>query len=185
MRHTILVTGVLGLLMAVPAVAGAAPDVPDSNIAKSVRTIDAAKYVRDIDLSKAVVPLETEEENGRQVTVRISADVLFDFGRATLTDAAERRVTELAERLRDVKGTVQVSGHTDSVGSDDYNMTLSKERAEAVKAELQRALQGSGPRIEAEGHGETEPVAENEKGGKDNPAGRAKNRRVDITYEKG
>ncbi|MGP4023828.1 OmpA family protein [Actinomadura sp. 3N407] len=190
MRRTILVTSVLGLVMAVPvmavpAVAGAAPDVPDSNIAKSVRTIDAARYVNDIELSEAVIPLETEEDNGEQVTVRISADVLFDFGKATLTDAAERRVTGLAERLRDVNGAVQVSGHTDSVGPDDYNMTLSKQRAEAVKAELQRALKGAGPRIEAEGHGETRPVAPNENGGKDDPAGRAKNRRVDITYEKG
>ncbi|MFG2085530.1 OmpA family protein [Spirillospora sp. NPDC048824] len=185
MRRTILVAGVLGLVLAVPAVAGAAPDVPDSNIAKSVRTVDTAKSVRDIDLAKAVIPLETEEEDGRHVTVRISADVLFDFGKATLTDAAERRVTELAKRLRDVSGTVQVSGHTDSVGSDDYNMTLSKQRAEAVKAGLQRALKGAGPRIEAEGRGETEPVADNQKGGKDDPTGRAKNRRVDITYEKG
>ncbi|TDC77105.1 OmpA family protein [Actinomadura sp. 7K507] len=185
MRRTILVTGVLGAALAIPSVAGAEPDVPDAGIRKSVHTIEPGKFVRGIDLSKAVVPLETEEDNGRQVTVRLSADVLFDFGKATLTRTAERRVSELAERLRDVGGTVEVSGHTDSVGDDDYNLTLSKRRAEAVKAGLERALGGARIRIEAKGHGETEPVAPNEKGGDDNPDGRAKNRRVDITYEKG
>ncbi|TDC54936.1 OmpA family protein [Actinomadura sp. KC345] len=184
MHRTILFAGVLGTLLAVPSVAGAAPDAPDSNIAKSVRTVETDKSVRGIDLSKAVVPLETEEDDGRQVTVRISADVLFDFGKATLTGTAERRVDELAKRLRDVGGTVEVSGHTDSVGDDDYNLTLSKQRAEAVQAALQRALDGTSLRIEAKGYGETEPVEPNEQGGEDNPDGRAKNRRVDITYEK-
>ena len=184
MHRTILFASVLGALLAVPSVAGAAPDAPDSNISKSVRSVATGTSVRGIELSDAVVPLETEEDDGRQVTVRISADVLFDFGKATLTDTAERRVGELAERLRGVSGTVEVSGHTDSVGDDDYNLALSKQRAEAVKTALQDSLDGTSLRIEAEGRGETEPVEPNEKGGDDNPGGRAKNRRVDITYEK-
>lgn len=185
MRRAILFTGVLGTVLAVPSVAGAAPDVPDSNVAESVRSIEMGESVRDIDLSDAVLPLETEEENGRQVTVRISADVLFAFGEATLTDTAERHINDLAERLRDVEGTVSVSGHTDSVGADGYNLTLSKRRAQTVKGRLQRALKGTDLRFEARGYGETKPVAPNEKDGEDNPRGRAKNRRVDITYEKG
>ncbi|TDB93303.1 OmpA family protein [Actinomadura sp. 7K534] len=188
MRRVLFLTAVLGAVLAVPAVAGAAPDVPDvpeANIAESVRGIETARSVRGIDLSKAVVPLETEEDDGERVTVRISADVLFDFGEATLTDAAERSIAELAKRLSDARGTVEVSGHTDSVGTDAYNLDLSTRRAEAVKAELQRSLQGASLRIEAKGHGETEPVVPNEKGGEDDPEGRAKNRRVDITYEKG
>ncbi|GAA0569652.1 OmpA family protein [Actinomadura livida] len=188
MRRVLLLTAVLGAVLAVPAVAGATPDLPDvpeANIAESVRGIETTPSVRGIDLSEAVIPLETEEDDGEQVTVRISADVLFDFGEATLTDAAERRIAELAKRLRDVRGTVEVSGHTDSVGTDAYNLDLSKRRAEAVKAELQRSLQGASLRIEAKGYGETEPVVPNEKGGQDDPEGRAKNRRVDITYEKG
>ncbi|XRQ11816.1 OmpA family protein [Actinomadura welshii] len=185
MRRTILVTGALGALLAVPSVATAAPDVPDSNLTESVHSLETGKSVLDLALAESVVPLETEEDDGGQVTLRISADVLFDFGKATLTDAAKRRIGRLAERLGGVGGTVEVSGHTDSVGSDDYNQTLSKRRAEAVKTELRGALQGSDLRIEAKGYGETQPVAPNEKGGKDDPDGRAKNRRVDITYEKG
>ncbi|TDC67861.1 OmpA family protein [Actinomadura sp. GC306] len=180
----LLAAAVLGALLAVPSVAGAASDVPEANIAESIRNIETAESVRNIDLSRAVIPLETEENNGEQVTVRISADVLFDFNKATLTDAAERRIAELAKRLRDVRGTIEVSGHTDSVGPDDYNLDLSKQRAEAVKTELQRSLQNTSLRITAEGYGERKPVAPNENANEDSPEGRAKNRRVDITYER-
>lgn len=185
MRRPIVIAGVLALVLGAPAVAGADPSVPDGNLTKSVLSIDTGRAVNGIDLSEAVIPLEEEENSGAQVTVRISADVLFDFGKATLTDTARRRIADLAPRLRDAKGTVQVSGHSDSIGDPGYNLTLSEERAEAVKAELQDALEGAAPRIQAKGYGETKPVAPNEQGGKDDPEGRAKNRRVEITYEKG
>ncbi|MFS2292423.1 MAG: OmpA family protein [Actinomadura sp.] len=184
-RRAILLTSALVLATAVPSAAAAEPDVSDAGIAESVRDIGTSDAVRDIDLSRAVVPLETEETVGRQVTVRISADVLFDFGEATLTDAAKRRIARLAERLGDADGTVEVSGHTDSIGDDDSNMRLSEQRAEAVKAELERSLRNPSLKIEARGYGETRPVAPNERNGEDDPEGRAKNRRVDITYEKG
>lgn len=192
MRRPIVIAAVLAVTLAVPAVtlavpavAGAEPSVPDGNLSKSVVSIDANAALHGIDLSEAVVPLKEEETNGSEVTVRISADVLFEFNRATLTGDARRRIAELAPRLRDAKGTVRVSGHSDSVGDADYNRTLSERRAEAVKAELQDALKGTSLRIEAKGYGESKPVAPNESGGKDDPAGRAKNRRVEITYEKG
>ncbi|MEO3822546.1 OmpA family protein [Actinomadura sp. B10D3] len=185
MRRPIVIAGVLALVLAVPAVAGADPSVPDANLSESVRSIGADGAVYGIDLSEAVLPLEEEEADGRQVTVRISADVLFDFNKATLTEAARRRIASLAPRLRAATGTVRVSGHSDSIGDPGYNLRLSEQRAEAVKAELQKALAGADLQIEATGHGETKPVTPNEKGGKDDPAGRAKNRRVEITYEKG
>ncbi|MGW3769101.1 OmpA family protein [Actinomadura verrucosospora] len=183
-RRPAVLAGALALVLAVPAVAGADPGAPDQNLAQSVLSIETDASVRGIDLEQAVVPLEEEEAGGRQVTVRISADVLFDFGKATLTGAARRRIAELAPRLRDARGAVQVSGHSDSIGDPASNLTLSEQRAEAVKAELAGALTGTSPRIEARGYGETKPVAPNEQGGKDDPAGRAKNRRVEIVYEK-
>ncbi|MCP9950169.1 OmpA family protein [Actinomadura madurae] len=190
MRRPIVIAGVLALVLAVPAVAfpavaGADPSVPDESLPKSVLSIGADGAVHGIDLSKAVVPLEEEESDGRRVTVRISADVLFDFNKATLTEAARRRLASLAPRLRDATGTVRVSGHSDSIGDPGYNLRLSEQRAEAVTAELRKAVAGAGLRIEAKGYGETRPVAPNEQGGKDDPAGRAKNRRVEVTYEKG
>lgn len=183
LRRPAVLAGALALVLAAPAAAGADPGVPDQNLAQSVLSIDADASVHGIDLQQSVVSLEEEETGGRQVTVRISADVLFDFGKATLTGTARRRIAELAPRLRGARGAVEVSGHSDSIGDPAYNMTLSEQRAEAVKAELAGALRG-GPRIEAKGYGETKPVVPNEQGGKDDPAGRAKNRRVEIVYEK-
>lgn len=184
-RRPAVLASALALVLAVPAVAGADPGVPEPNRSQSVLSIDAGTSVHGIDLREAVIPLEEEEGDGGQVTVRISADVLFDFGKATLTATARRRIAELAPRLRGARSAVQVAGHSDSIGDPAYNLSLSEQRAEAVKSELANALTGTSPRIEAKGYGETKPVAPNEQGGKDDPAGRAKNRRVEITYEKG
>jgi outer membrane protein OmpA-like peptidoglycan-associated protein len=183
-RRPIVIAGVLAAALAVPAVAGAEPNVPDGNLAASVLPIGAGTAVYAIDLRQAVIPLEEERTSGGQVTVSISADVLFDFGKATLTTDARHRIADLAPRLRNVDGTVQVSGHSDSIGSPAYNLGLSQRRADAVKAELRSALGGAGVQVEAKGYGETRPIASNTLGGKDNPTGRAKNRRVDITFDK-
>jgi outer membrane protein OmpA-like peptidoglycan-associated protein len=184
MRRTAVVAGVLGAALVVPpAVAAAAePGEPNPSSTASVLPLDTGASVVGLDLEQAVIPLEQEKTDGGQVTVSISADVLFDFGKATLTAAARRRIAELAPRLRQARGAVQVSGHSDSVGDAGYNLTLSKQRADAVKSELQNVLKGAGPRIDAKGYGETRPVAPNEEGGKDDPEGRAKNRRVEIAY---
>ncbi|MFA1545082.1 OmpA family protein [Actinomadura chokoriensis] len=184
MRRPVVIAAVLAVVLGAPAVAGAEPSVPDENLAKSVLPIEAGRAVYDIDLSRAVVSLEEEESSGSQVTVSISADVLFDFGKATLTDTARRRIARLAPRLRDARGTIQVSGHSDSIGEPGYNLTLSEQRAEAVRAGLLDALKGTNLQVQAQGYGETKPVAPNDQGGKDDPEGRAKNRRVEITYEK-
>lgn len=185
MRRPAVIAGALAVVLTVSSAAGADPGVPDENLAESVQSIGTGPAVRAIDLSKAVVPLEEEHTDGEQVTVSISADVLFDFGQAALASSARRRIADLTPRLRGAKGTVQISGHSDSIGDPGYNLRLSEQRAEAVKAELQDALTGASLRIEAKGYGETRPVAPNEQGGEDDPEGRAKNRRVEITYEKG
>ncbi|WP_067477307.1 OmpA family protein [Actinomadura hibisca] len=193
MRRPAVAVLVLATVLGSPSLAGASPDprVPDPNLARSVLTLDTAGATRDIDpakatldldLSKAVLPLEEEQKEGAKVTVRISSDVLFDFDKATLTDAARRRVSRLAPRLREAGRPVQVAGHSDAQGDPGYNLRLSKQRAEAVRAELERLLRGTPVKITAVGHGEDEPVAPNEVNGKDNPEGRAKNRRVDITF---
>jgi len=71
-----------------------------------------------------------------------------------------------------------VTGHTDSVGENDYNQTLSEARADAVVEALRTA--GVSSTLTAEGRGEAEPVAPNEVDGQDYPAGRQLNRRVEI-----
>ena len=106
-------------------------------------------------------------------------DVLFAFDSAELTPAAQSALTEIAGRLSGASMvSVNVVGHTDSVGSEDYNQRLSERRAMSVKDYL--ASQGV-PRdkLTAEGLGENQPVADN-----DSEEGRAKNRRVEIHVDR-
>ena len=76
---------------------------------------------------------------------------------------------------------VEISGHTDSRGPDDYNMKLSKNRAKSVVQWL-RKRKVAGKRMVAEGYGETRNIAPNENpDGSDNPEGRQMNRRIELT----
>ncbi|MBA9003622.1 OmpA family protein [Thermomonospora cellulosilytica] len=180
MRGRATLPAVVAALVLLPGAAAAAPEPTDQEIAASVTGIETV--IDDIDLNGSIVPLQEEVGGGDTVTVRINTDVLFGFGDATLTEAAKRTIERLAPRLRGASGAVRVVGHTDAIGSDGANLELSRRRAEAVRAELARLL-GAGARIEAEGRGETAPVAPNTTpDGKDDPVGRAKNRRVEITF---
>nr|HMS45191.1 OmpA family protein [Alphaproteobacteria bacterium] len=79
---------------------------------------------------------------------------------------------------------IRVEGHTDSVGSADYNQRLSEQRAETVKNWLENNLDIE-PTITTVGHGPRKPVAPNTMpNGADNPEGRQKNRRVEIFIPK-
>jgi outer membrane protein OmpA-like peptidoglycan-associated protein len=81
--------------------------------------------------------------------------------------------------------SIQVSGHTDSRGNDDYNMRLSKDRAQSVVDYLIRNGISSS-RLQAVGYGETRPIARNENAdSSDNPVGRQLNRRIEISIPKG
>ena len=105
--------------------------------------------------------------------------VNFDNNEAVLRLDAYPILDEAVKGLKvwgDV--TVEVAGHTDSVGSDDHNMDLSQRRAEAVRA----YLIGKGiaaDRLVAKGYGETQPVADNA-----TAEGRFKNRRVELSPAK-
>jgi outer membrane protein OmpA-like peptidoglycan-associated protein len=167
--------------VSLPALASAQSGVnPDA----SVLPIVIENSILPINIRDAVLPLEDVQTRGTRTRVTLAADVLFAFNQATLTPVARRTVARIAGRLRDSRGVVQVDGYTDSVGADAYNLRLSQRRARAVVAAL-RSSAGAGKRFSARGHGESSPVAPNSNGAKDNPAGRAKNRRVTISYAKG
>ena len=106
--------------------------------------------------------------------VSLSAKELFAFDKAVLTDAGKAKLNELAARLQGETANVVITGHTDSIGSEIYNQSLSMRRANAVRAHL--ALAGVDlSRMVAIGKGKTEPIADNS-----TEAGRQLNRRVDV-----
>ncbi|MDQ2728448.1 MAG: OmpA family protein [Actinomycetota bacterium] len=123
-------------------------------------------------------------ETGNQRTVTLAADVLFAFNQATLTSAAQGVLPQVAASIRTgATGPVGVVGYTDSIGDPAYNQTLSENRAAAVVAALQPLLAGAPVMLQPSGRGAADPVAPNQNpDGSDNPAGRAQNRRVTISY---
>jgi outer membrane protein OmpA-like peptidoglycan-associated protein len=103
------------------------------------------------------------------------ADVLFDFGKYNLKSEAREKLAKLSGIILAHPGLhLAVEGYTDNVGSDDFNMKLSDQRASTVRDYL--ITQGlSADSVSAEGLGKSMPVADNA-----TPAGRQKNRRVEI-----
>jgi outer membrane protein OmpA-like peptidoglycan-associated protein len=116
------------------------------------------------------------KQTARGMVMTLS-DVLFDTGQATLKPGADRALDRLAQFLKDSPGTdLLIEGHTDSVGSDDYNLALSQRRAQSVADALsERGV--SANRVQTKGLGKAYPVASN-----DTQAGRQQNRRVEIVF---
>lgn len=112
-------------------------------------------------------------EVGRKVVLH---NLLFATNKTVILPESEQALNELYTFLHDNPSlTIRITGHTDDVGSERSNQILSEGRAEAVRNEIVK--RGIDPgRIEAEGKGETEPIADNQ-----TEEGRAKNRRVEIT----
>ena len=105
-------------------------------------------------------------------------DVLFAFNSAQLAPEARGSVSEISNALRDAPGRrVSIEGHTDSVGSQDYNLRLSRDRADSVARELVRAGT-SRQNISTHGYGKSRPIASN-----NTERGRARNRRVEVVIE--
>ncbi|MFD2366148.1 outer membrane protein OmpA [Pseudoduganella sp. GCM10020061] len=114
-------------------------------------------------------PVPTSEK------VSYSADAFFDFDKAVLKPEGKQALDELAANIQGVNVEVIIAeGHTDSIGTDQYNEKLAIRRAESVKKYL--VSKGiAADRVYVEGKGEKQPVADNK-----TRAGRAKNRRVEI-----
>jgi outer membrane protein OmpA-like peptidoglycan-associated protein len=102
-------------------------------------------------------------------------DVLFDFGKYNLRPEAREKLARLSGIVLGHPGlNLAVEGYTDNVGTDEINMTLSQKRAEAVRSYLlEQGLADAN--VTAQGLGKSSPVADNS-----TPAGRQKNRRVEI-----
>ncbi|MBC7695431.1 MAG: OmpA family protein [Burkholderiales bacterium] len=110
----------------------------------------------------------------QRITV-IAGKIYFETGSAKLKLISNSSLDDLSDILkRNEVVNLTIEGHTDNVGDDAYNMTLSQQRTESVKEYL-IAKGISAARLTAIGYGETKPVADNTKA-----AGKAKNRRVEL-----
>ena len=112
---------------------------------------------------------------GEGIKITFDSGILFDIDKSDLRPVSQTNLAELAKILNKYPDTnILVEGHTDDTGTDEYNMTLSKDRAQAVALYL-ATVEVKSARFSTAGYGETQPIVMN-----DTPEGRQKNRRVDI-----
>ena len=138
---------------------------------------------------RAELQARLQEALGTVVEIRVTArglivnlpDILFDFNRATLRPEAREVLSKLSGILLVTGDTrLSVEGHADSIGTEEYNQGLSERRAQSVR-EFLVANGLSSELVVAQGFGETKPIASNTRpDGSDDPAGRQRNRRVEI-----
>lgn len=144
------------------------PPADDESINQNIPTLCLTKPVVDIP-----PPVDT---------VVVMDNIYFEFNKATILAesfaAIDNQIVALLNKYPTM--VIEIGGHTDALGDDEYNMNLSAARANSVK----KYLEGKGiatERLEAKGYGETKPVEPNTKpNGKDNPEGRKKNRRTEF-----
>ena len=143
-------------------------------VAPAVAPAPAAPAVKAVAPAPAPAPSETWKTLLEERPVTIEG-THFDFDSAKLRPAANKVLSEVVEFAATYKDAqLDISGHTDSIGTNSYNQKLSERRAESVRAHLVK--KGVAPsRIIAKGYGEEKPVADNK-----TKEGRAQNRRVEI-----
>jgi outer membrane protein OmpA-like peptidoglycan-associated protein len=128
----------------------------------------AAEIERDIEGAKV-------ERVGEGIKITFSSGILFDVDKSTLKDQYRAELSQLATILNKYEDTnILLAGHTDSTGSDEYNLELSRRRAQSVASYLATQNVNSA-RFTTEGYGKSDPIASN-----DTPEGRAENRRVEV-----
>jgi outer membrane protein OmpA-like peptidoglycan-associated protein len=123
----------------------------------------------------------TETTIQKFVLAEKGRNVLFDFDKSTLKPEAIRQLAPVLQALKEQPSLrVTVAGHTDSVGTDAYNMGLSKRRAESVADYLIKNSPTARENLTVEWFGKRNPIASNA-----TAEGRAQNRRVEITLSPG
>lgn len=149
------------------------------NVTLDIREAELSKAKQEaLDLQrqmKEMAALQAEKtDRGMVLTL---GDVLFDVGESTLAPGAARNIDQIASFMqRYPERQAVIEGHTDSMGDDDFNLDLSRDRAFAVRqALIESGVSGS--RLSTQGFGEVLPVANNT-----SSAGRQKNRRVEIIF---
>lgn len=149
-------------------------------------------FIEDVELDSKLLPLDTTRKKEitwivvdtpptlkRVSDTLVIPDVLFLFNSSKLNPAFTKDLDDIIEKLKNLKFTgLEVTGHTDSIGTAAYNMRLSQDRAGAIKNYLETKLQIADALITTKGFGATKPIATNQ-----TAEGRQKNRRVEIILQ--
>lgn len=115
------------------------------------------------------------ERVGEGIKITFGSDILFDVDKYNLKSSTKRDLDEFSKTLQKYEDTkIVIEGHADATGSDDHNLRLSKQRADAV-AEYLESRGVKAVRIDEKGYGEEQPIGDN-----NTEAGRQQNRRVEI-----
>jgi outer membrane protein OmpA-like peptidoglycan-associated protein len=124
-------------------------------------------------------PVENLEQKLKESGRADVYGIYFDFGSAAIKPESEPVIREIATLLaRNAGWKLSIEGHTDNIGGDAYNLDLSTQRAAAVKTVLAKQLSGAADRLTTAGYGPSRPKEAN-----DTPAGRARNRRVELVRQ--
>jgi OOP family OmpA-OmpF porin len=127
----------------------------------------------------APTPIVDAEPEPEPELVRVELDVKFDFDKSRVREESYSDIKNLADFMQQYPQTsTRVEGHTDSVGTDQYNQRLSERRAQAVREVLVNQYGVESQRVDSVGYGEARPVADN-----NTEEGRQINRRVEAEVE--
>jgi outer membrane protein OmpA-like peptidoglycan-associated protein len=169
------------------------PDIvaPDINIDIDITEAPDLPVIRfpdaiTIELPQITSPEVEVQETDAETIYTISGQILFDFDRADLRPEAIGVLEEILAAVEDrgYGGTIEVAGHTDAIGTAEYNYDLSVRRATGVALWFRERVPADQD-IQAIGYGETQPIAPNTTAdGGDDPTGRTQNRRVQVIVEK-
>ncbi len=144
------------------------------NAAKQKAQLETEKVELRVLLLKQFNAILQTRDTARGLIVNMS-DVLFDTGKFTLRPVAREKLAKVAGIVAGHPGLrLDVEGHTDSVGGDSYNQTLSEQRGESVRGYLTHEGMPAAS-VTSKGFGKTQPVSSN-----DTAKGRQENRRVEI-----
>jgi outer membrane protein OmpA-like peptidoglycan-associated protein len=149
----------------------------DARAAELAKAREGQQQAEDA-LKTTLTQLAQVREDARGLILTLPGSIYFEVNKSEVKPAMRDRLSEIAKALATVGNRhVLVEGHTDSTGADEYNLKLSRLRAEAVRSIL--VAGGVSPdRIESQGYGKTRPVASNA-----TAAGMAQNRRVEIVIQ--
>ena len=174
----------LGVIPGLPVVDGELPPVPPFDDEPEPRDVDLAGVTGQVrPVTARAAELEgavTTERAPERTKVVLAADVLFALDRADLSPQASAALDRAVAQIEAAgPGPVRVTGHTDDQGTEQYNLDLSRRRAQAVATALAPRLAPDRYPLEVSGRGEAEPAATGT-----TPEARSANRRVELLVER-